>query len=122
LIDEYDAPVHAGYNYGYYDDVILFTRNFLCGGLKDMDQYLEKSVITGIMRIAKESIFSGLNKGVMAIKLGHSGGKWTADKVWENSDVSFYMSTPVLSGDRLFGLSRSSSGGVGRWRGLPFYC
>jgi hypothetical protein len=36
-------------------------RNFLCGGLKDTGQYLEKSVITGIMRIAQESIFSGLN-------------------------------------------------------------
>jgi hypothetical protein len=61
LIDEYDAPAHGGFNYGYYDEVINFTRNFLCGGLKDTDQYLEKSVITGIMRIAKESIFSGLN-------------------------------------------------------------
>jgi len=61
LIDEYDAPVHAGFNHGYYDEVINFIRNFLCGGLKDTDQYLEKSVITGIMRIAKESIFSGLN-------------------------------------------------------------
>ena len=36
-------------------------RNFLCGGLKDTDRYLEKSVLTGIMRVAKESIFSGLN-------------------------------------------------------------
>jgi hypothetical protein len=61
LIDEYDAPVHAGYKHGYYDEVINFIRNFLCGGLKDTDQYLEKSIITGIMRIAKESIFSGLN-------------------------------------------------------------
>ncbi|MGD2087811.1 MAG: AAA family ATPase [Candidatus Aminicenantes bacterium] len=61
LIDEYDAPVHAGFNHGYYDEVINFIRNFLCGGLKDTDQYLEKSVITGIMRIARESIFSGLN-------------------------------------------------------------
>jgi len=61
LIDEYDAPVHGGFNHGYYDEVIDFIRNFLCGGLKDTDQYLEKSVITGIMRIAKESIFSGLN-------------------------------------------------------------
>ena len=61
LIDEYDAPVHAGFNHGYYDEVIYFIRNFLCAGLKDTDQYLEKSVITGIMRIAKESIFSGLN-------------------------------------------------------------
>ncbi len=61
LIDEYDAPVHAGYQYGYYDEVINFMRNFFSGGLKDTGQYLEKSVITGIMRIAKESIFSGLN-------------------------------------------------------------
>ncbi len=61
LIDEYDGPVHAGFNNGYYEQVIGFMRNFLCGGLKDTGQYLEKGVITGIMRIAKESIFSGLN-------------------------------------------------------------
>jgi hypothetical protein len=61
LIDEYDAPVHAGFNNGYYDEIIGFTRNFLSGGLKDTGQYLEKSVLTGIMRIARESIFSGLN-------------------------------------------------------------
>jgi len=61
LIDEYDAPVHAGFTHGYYEEVINFMRNFLCGGLKDTDQYLEKSVVTGIMRIARESIFSGLN-------------------------------------------------------------
>ncbi|UCH95492.1 MAG: AAA family ATPase [Candidatus Aminicenantes bacterium] len=61
LIDEYDAPIHAGFTYGYYEEIINFIRNFLCGGLKDTDPYLEKSVITGIMRIAKESIFSGLN-------------------------------------------------------------
>ncbi|MCX6580806.1 MAG: AAA family ATPase [Candidatus Aminicenantes bacterium] len=61
LIDEYDAPVHAGFTYGYYEEVINFMRNFLSGGLKDTDQYLEKGIVTGIMRIARESIFSGLN-------------------------------------------------------------
>lgn len=61
LVDEYDAPVHAGFSHGYYDETINFMRNFLCGGLKDTDQYLEKSILTGIMRIAKESIFSGFN-------------------------------------------------------------
>ncbi|MCU0288481.1 MAG: ATP-binding protein [Acidobacteria bacterium] len=61
LIDEYDAPVHAGFNNQYYKKIINFTRNFLCGGLKDTGQYLEKGVITGIMCIAQESIFSGLN-------------------------------------------------------------
>ena len=61
LIDEYDAPVHAGYMFGYYDEIINFMRNFLGAGLKDTDRYLEKGIVTGIMRIAKESIFSGLN-------------------------------------------------------------
>jgi hypothetical protein len=61
LIDEYDAPVHEGFQRGYYEEIINFMRNFLGGGLKDTDQYLEKSVITGIMRIAPESIFSDLN-------------------------------------------------------------
>jgi len=61
LINEYDAPVHAGFNYGYYDEIINFMHNFLGGGLKDTDQYLEKAIVTGIMRIAKESIFSGFN-------------------------------------------------------------
>jgi len=61
LIDEYDAPVHAGFTYGYYEEIINFMRNFLSGGLKDTDQYLEKGIVTGILRIAKESIFSGLN-------------------------------------------------------------
>ncbi len=61
LIDEYDAPIHMGFSRGYYDDIINFMRNFLSGGLKDTDKYLEKGIVTGIMRVAKESIFSGLN-------------------------------------------------------------
>jgi len=60
LIDEYDTPIQAGYVNGYYAEVVGFMRNFLSGGLKD-NSSLEKGVLTGIMRIAKESIFSGLN-------------------------------------------------------------
>ncbi|MCI0470496.1 MAG: AAA family ATPase, partial [Candidatus Aminicenantes bacterium] len=40
LIDEYDAAIHAGYTYNYYDEAIDFMRGFLCGGLKDTDEYL----------------------------------------------------------------------------------
>jgi len=77
LIDEYDAPIHAGYRYDYYDEIINFTRNFLCGGFKDTDQYLEKGVITGIMRVAKESIFSGLNNlGVYTLLSEEFGDKF----------------------------------------------
>ena len=60
LLDEYDTPIQAGYLNGYYDDVINFMRNLLSGGLKD-NKYLFKGVLTGILRVTKESIFSGLN-------------------------------------------------------------
>ncbi len=60
LIDEYDTPLNAGYLYGYYQEVVNFIRNFLSAGLKDNPNVF-KGVITGILRIAKESIFSGFN-------------------------------------------------------------
>ena len=60
LIDEYDAPIQSGYVYKYYNEVINFMRNLLSGAFKD-NSSLEKGVLTGILRIAKESIFSGLN-------------------------------------------------------------
>lgn len=60
LIDEYDVPIQSGYTNGYYNEVIEFMRSFLSGGLKD-NLHLKKAVLTGILRVAKESIFSGLN-------------------------------------------------------------
>ncbi|MBT8420788.1 MAG: ATP-binding protein, partial [Gammaproteobacteria bacterium] len=60
LIDEYDTPVHAGFQCGYYDQVVAFMSHWLSGALKDHDA-LERGVLTGILRIVKESIFSGLN-------------------------------------------------------------
>ncbi len=60
LIDEYDAPIHKAYLKGFYDDMLNFMQPFLSGVLKDND-HLERGILTGIMRVAKESIFSGLN-------------------------------------------------------------
>jgi Protein of unknown function (DUF1703)./Predicted AAA-ATPase. len=60
LIDEYDVPIQEAYIRGYYDEMIILVRNLLTAALKD-NMYLEKSMITGILRVAKESIFSGLN-------------------------------------------------------------
>lgn len=60
LVDEYDVPIQSGYLNNFYEQVIEFIRNFLSGGLKD-NENLYKAVLTGILRIAKESIFSGLN-------------------------------------------------------------
>ncbi|MDM8560104.1 AAA family ATPase [Candidatus Parabeggiatoa sp. HSG14] len=60
LLDEYDAPIHAGQEHGYYDEIILFMKMLLGNALKDNSD-LEKGVVTGVLRVAKESIFSDLN-------------------------------------------------------------
>jgi hypothetical protein len=60
LIDEYDEPIHRGHMRGYAAEVLAFFRSFLSAGLKG-NPHLFKAVLTGILRIAKESLFSGLN-------------------------------------------------------------
>ena len=60
LIDEYDVPLENAYLDGFYDQMIRFIRSLFESALKT-NPYLEKSVITGCLRISKESIFTGLN-------------------------------------------------------------
>ena len=60
LIDEYDVPLQEAFIRGYYEEALVLVRNILTAGLKD-NVYLEKALVTGILRVAKESIFSGLN-------------------------------------------------------------
>ena len=60
IIDEYDTPIQQGHVNGFYDTVIGFMRNLFSGGLKD-NPHLSYGFLTGILRVAKESIFSGLN-------------------------------------------------------------
>ena len=60
IIDEYDIPIQQGHMKNYYEEVILFMRNLFSGGLKD-NKHLSYGFLTGILRVAKESIFSGLN-------------------------------------------------------------
>ncbi len=60
LIDEYDTPIQAAYLHGYYDEMIDFMRGLFGAALKT-NPYVYKAVITGILRISKESLFSGLN-------------------------------------------------------------
>ena len=60
IIDEYDTPIQQGHTRNFYDQVILFMRNLFSGGLKD-NRHLTFGFLTGILRVAKESIFSGLN-------------------------------------------------------------
>lgn len=60
LIDEYDTPVQSGYANGFFDDVVGFFRNFFSAALKD-NSSLFKAVMTGILRVSRENMFSGLN-------------------------------------------------------------
>ncbi|MCB0595357.1 MAG: AAA family ATPase [Lewinellaceae bacterium] len=71
LMDEYDAPIHAGYQHGYYDEVISLMKSLMGNTFKD-NEFLHKGVITGILRISRESIFSDLNNlGVYSL-LSHT--------------------------------------------------
>ncbi len=60
IIDEYDTPIQQGHTCGFYNETIDFMRSFFSGGLKD-NSCLAYGFLTGILRVAKESIFSGLN-------------------------------------------------------------
>lgn len=60
LFDEYDSPIHVAFDKGYYDPMIGFMRNFMSMVFKDNTDIF-RGVITGILRVSKESIFSGLN-------------------------------------------------------------
>jgi hypothetical protein len=60
LVDEYDTPIHAAFTHGYYDAAVELFRNLFSGAFKD-NASLFRGVLTGILRVAKESIFSGLN-------------------------------------------------------------
>ena len=60
LLDEYDVMIQSAWEHGYYDKAIAFMRNFL-GTVLKTNPFLEFAVLTGVLRIAKESIFSALN-------------------------------------------------------------
>lgn len=85
IIDEYDIPIQQGHMRGYYDQVILFMRNLFSGGLKD-NKHLSYGFLTGILRVAKESIFSGLNNLAIHSVLDNKYSAYfgfTADEVKE---------------------------------------
>lgn len=60
IIDEYDTPIRQGHTCNFYPEIVNFMRNFFSGGLKD-NPHLAFGFLTGILRVAKESIFSGMN-------------------------------------------------------------
>lgn len=83
LIDEYDIPILQGYSHGFYDEVIAFMRVWLSAGLNDNDS-LKLGVLSGVMQVAKESIFSGMNNLYVSSVLDDRFGKYfgfTTDEV-----------------------------------------
>ena len=75
LIDEYDVPLQAAYQYNYYDEMIEFLRSVFSSALKTNDA-LEKGIMTGCLRISKESIFTGLNNFTSYSILNNIGNEY----------------------------------------------
>ena len=85
IIDEYDTPIQQGYMKGYYEEITLFMRNLFSGGFKD-NKHLTFGFLTGILRVAKESIFSGMNNLSINSVLDHKYSAYfgfTPDEVRE---------------------------------------
>ena len=93
LIDEYDHPVSAGHLSGYRDEVIGFMRSWLTAALKATTS-LYRAYLTGVQRVGRESVFSGLNNVV----------------------VNTAMDTRFTEG---FGFTREEAGALARYMGLP---
>lgn len=93
IVDEYDTPIQSGHTNGFYDDVISFMRNLLSGCFKD-NKHLAFGFLTGILRVAKESIFSGLNNLTINSVLDNKYSEYfgfTADEVRE---MAVYYGAP----------------------------
>jgi excisionase family DNA binding protein len=97
LIDEYDTPIQQGYSKGFYKEVISFMRNFLSGGLKDNTD-LAFGVLTGIMRVSKENLFSGLNNPLVNTVLDEKYSEYfgfTEDEV--RAMASYYHRSEAMN-------------------------
>ena len=98
IIDEYDTPIQEGYSKDFYDEIIGFMRNFFSGAFKD-NKNLSYGFLTGILRIAQESIFSGLNNltvnTVMDEEYDNFFG-FTGDEV---KDILNYYGMPEKEGE-----------------------
>lgn len=93
IIDEYDTPIQQGHVRGYYDKVINFMRALFSGGLKD-NPHLSYGFLTGILRVAKESIFSGLNNIKINSILDNRYSEYFGFTSEEVKEMAEYYKTP----------------------------
>lgn len=89
IIDEYDTPIWQGHAKGFYDEVVGFMRNLFSGGLKD-NKHLSYGFLTGILRVAKESIFSGLNNLTINSILDEKYSEYFGFTPDEIKQIAFY--------------------------------
>jgi len=93
IIDEYDTPIQQGHACGFYDKIILFMRNLFSGGLKD-NKHLSYGFLTGILRVAKESIFSGLNNLCVNSILDNKYSQYFGFTAEEIKELTVYYGAP----------------------------
>ena len=96
LIDEYDVPLQSAYQNNYYDEMVEFLRSVFSSSLKTNDA-LEKGIMTGCLRISKESIFTGLNNFTSYSILNNIGNEYfgfnenEVKQLLEDYQLSSYM-------------------------------
>ena len=96
LIDEYDVPLQSAYQYNYYDEMVEFLKNVFSSALKT-NESLEKGIMTGCLRISKESIFTGLNNFTSYSILNNIGNEYfgfnenEVKQLLEDYQLSSYM-------------------------------
>jgi hypothetical protein len=90
LIDEYDTPIQAGYLNGYFENVIEFMKSMLVKGFND-NNALKKGVLTGIMKVALESIFSDFNNPMIATVLTEEFSEFFGFTELEVEEMAEYL-------------------------------
>jgi hypothetical protein len=94
IIDEYDTPIQQGYVHSYYDEVIGFIRNLFSGAFKD-NPHLAYGFLTGILRVVKESIFSGMNNLQIRSVLDESYSEYFGFTQDEVREMAAYMDDAI---------------------------
>lgn len=93
IIDEYDTPIQQGHTQDFYDRIVLFMRNLFSGGLKD-NAHLSYGFLAGILRVAEESIFSGLNNLKVNSILDHKYSQYFGFTHEEVREMAAYYGVP----------------------------
>ena len=94
LIDEYDTPMISAYEQGYYEEIHDFFSSLYGSALKD-NPYLERAMLTGIHRIAKENIFSGLNNLDVCTVMDEQYGQYFGLMPEETEALLAYYELPL---------------------------